>query len=318
MGSRRGRPGKGRVRPPQGGGGPVPGAGRSRHGGQGARLRQRRRWRRSPEDASGGDVGARSIVDSDQCHLVPIRGDAARRFGHATRTARRTPASPVPDEEGTPCLAVGLRIDPNASRRIVDRGPPAEDVEGSAAFVSLWGEGRAQLRRFQDGAIVRAAVWNDAAGGGGGGGAPVQFHGTDRSMGGIVERIVQHVVRLHFTDARAAKKRKGSKQSSAAFELRNVLSFIDGVSTTPSSLSSPQSSKFADSLALHKNAMGAFESLAEFLRKNTAVRLLRGPWYDDVRRQEYRSAAFSFSGRLLAANPPSRAEQQPRPLGHRS
>lgn len=148
----------------------------------------------------------------------------------------------------------------------MDRGPPAEDVRGSAAFVSLWGERHAQLRRFQDGAIVRAVVWN----------AMndieeenlVQFHGMDRSMGGIVERIVGHMTKLHFTDVKVMKKRKKKMPATTpggAFELRNMVSFIDGVA----SASAP--SPLSDSLALHKNAMTAFDSLSDFLRRNTAT-----------------------------------------------
>jgi len=87
-------------------------------------------------------------------------------------------------------------------------------------------------------------------------------------MGGIVEKILRHIVWLHFTDAKVAKRRKGPRL--AAFELRNMISFIDGVSPSLSSYTVP-SSPFADSLTLHKNAMSAFESLSEFLRRNTAT-----------------------------------------------
>jgi U3 small nucleolar RNA-associated protein 22 len=171
-----------------------------------------------------------------------------------------------------PCLVVGIRIDPDASRRVVDRGPPAEDARGSEAFVALWGEVRAQLRRFQDGAIVRAVVWNDPVATAPIGAATrvesVQFSGMDRSMGGIVEKIVQHIVRLHFTDDDgkevAAAKKKGKDSKLIAFELRNMISFIDGCAS-----SSPKSSPFSDSLALHKNILTAFDSLADFLRQNT-------------------------------------------------
>mmetsp|Transcript_1191 Transcript_1191/g.2196 ORF Transcript_1191/g.2196 Transcript_1191/m.2196 type:complete len:1553 (-) Transcript_1191:57-4715(-) len=213
------------------------------------------------------DAATKVIVDSDQCHTVPIRGSGSTQFGYAARLAERssTPSALYSqnDKEQEPHLVIGLRINPTTSRRIVDRGPPAEDIVGSNAFVALWGEKAAQLRRFQDGAIVRAVVWNAA--GDVSGGTDVQFHGMDRSMGGIAERIVQHIVKLHFTDSKLGKKRKDVP--GVAFELRNMLSFIDGVSVAPAS--SPQSSRFADSLALHKNAMTAFDSLAEFLRRNT-------------------------------------------------
>ena len=58
-------------------------------------------------------------------------------------------------------IAVGFRINPDTCHRIVDRGPPADDTTSSPAFVSLWGERKAQLRRFKDGTINHAVVWND-------------------------------------------------------------------------------------------------------------------------------------------------------------
>jgi U3 small nucleolar RNA-associated protein 22 len=207
-------------------------------------------------DETDEHVATNIIADSDQCHVMPIRGSTSHILGYSARTGDRSPMSPalqLSDDMNESCLVVGLRIDPNNSRRIVDRGPPAEDVLGSNAFVSLWGEQHAQLRRFQDGAIVRAVVWNDT---------PsltesVQFSGMDRSMGGIVERIVQHIVKLHFIDGKLVKAKKN-----VTFQLRNMISLIDGAS-------SPQSSPFSDSLALHKNIMTAFDSLADFLRQNS-------------------------------------------------
>ena len=83
-------------------------------------------------------------------------------------------------------------------------------------------------------------------------------------MGGIVEKIVQHIIKLHFTYGKKSSKKKNESLSSrlVSFELRNIISLIDGIS-------SPQSSPFSDSLSLHKNVMTAFESLADFLRQNT-------------------------------------------------
>ena len=134
-------------------------------------------WAIAPPDVGagpgGGDgtneddvVATTVILDSDQCHCVPIRGSPRHAaLGYPARAVDRRPASSpafLPssnDDVGEqPYLVVGIRIDPTASRRIVDRGPPAEDVRGSEAFVALWGEAHAQLRRFQDGAIVHSDV----------------------------------------------------------------------------------------------------------------------------------------------------------------
>jgi len=211
------------------------------------------------------NIGTKALEDSDQCYAVPIRGSGSSSStltsAFVAKPGGRSPEPPVhPLNQGEPCLVVGLRIDPNASRRVVDRGPPAEDLEGSNAFVSLWGD-HAQLRRFQDGAIVRAVVWN----------LPVspknsvvesmpQFASMDRSMGGIVEKVVQHIVKLHFTESKLIKKGKAKQVS---FELRSMVGLVDGVS------SSPKPSPLSDSFTLHKNVMSAFDSLAEFLRQNS-------------------------------------------------
>lgn len=218
---------------------------------------------------SGDDVATNTIMDSDQAQAVPIRGTST--VGYATRHCYAKPPVPNPSNTSSssaeePSLILGLRIDPTTSRRIVDRGPPAEDLVGSQEFVALWGESMAQLRRFQDGAIVRAVVWNapSATPSAGSDGENVQFNGMDRSMGGIVERIVQHIVKLHFTDAKLTKKKKSQKNKLVSFELRNMISFIDGIVASPSA-----PSPLSDSLTLHKNVMTAFESLAEFLRQNT-------------------------------------------------
>lgn len=214
---------------------------------------------------SAENAGTKAIEDSDQCFAVPIRGSGSSVSSSTcefiAKPGGRSPVPPVkPLNQDEPCLVVGLRIDPNASRRVVDRGPPAEDVEGSSAFVALWGDS-AQLRRFQDGAIVRAVVWN----------LPTstksnavenmpQFSSMDRSMGGIVEKVVQHIVKLHFTESKLIKKGKAKQVS---FELRSMVGLVDGVS------SSAKPSPLSDSFTLHKNVMTAFNSLAEFLRQNS-------------------------------------------------
>ncbi|KAL9182688.1 hypothetical protein ACHAXT_013340 [Thalassiosira profunda] len=208
-------------------------------------------------DANGGEGGAAAAVgNSDQCHRVPVRGSAS--VGYAADATHRPPASPADTRDRAPSLAIGLRLAPAAARRLVDRGPPAEDARGAFAFVSLWGDDKAQLRRFRDGAIVRAAVWNEPAEG------VVEFSGMERSMGGIAERIVRHVIGLHFVTNKRNEQEKQGQAKQVAFELRDVVSFIDGVA-------GPSPSPYSDSLALHKKAMAAFDSLADFLRRNTAM-----------------------------------------------
>ncbi|KAG7397014.1 Nucleolar protein 6 [Phytophthora boehmeriae] len=56
-------------------------------------------------------------------------------------------------------VAVGLRINSDNAWRIVDKGPLAEDKAVSAQFRQFW-RGKSELRRFKDGAIVEAVVWD--------------------------------------------------------------------------------------------------------------------------------------------------------------
>ena len=60
-------------------------------------------------------------------------------------------------------IVLGIAIDPETSQRVVDRGPPSDQQKEVKSFVQLWGD-KAQLRRFKDGAIVQAVIWNDEDG----------------------------------------------------------------------------------------------------------------------------------------------------------
>ena len=95
-------------------------------------------------------AGVRALVDlslSDNKHLVSSF--------HAERPL---------EEYNKPSIshvAVGviLRRDDAAFRPAL-RGPRPDDVEGSRAFRDFWGD-KAQLRRFRDGAVVEAVVWDE-------------------------------------------------------------------------------------------------------------------------------------------------------------
>ena len=57
----------------------------------------------------------------------------------------------------TATFRVGLVLDTSAHTRRIDMGPPAE-TNGVAAFRDFWGP-RAELRRFADGSIREAVLW---------------------------------------------------------------------------------------------------------------------------------------------------------------
>lgn len=151
-------------------------------------------------------------------------------------------------------VVVGLKINADTCHRAVDRGPPADDIAGVKTFLDLWGDA-AELRRFKDGAIVHAVVWNTAKS------DPEKqyavFDGDERTQGGIVERIVQHILGLHFF-------KEG--RDSPRFLLRDMLSVVEGVRTPTSDTVSKLMTSTA---AAHRSIINSFDSLASFLRKNS-------------------------------------------------
>ncbi|KAF9186701.1 hypothetical protein BGZ50_002363 [Haplosporangium sp. Z 11] len=55
-------------------------------------------------------------------------------------------------------ITIGLLLNHEESSRLVDLGPPADDLEAAKVFRDLWGS-KAELRRFKDGSILESAVW---------------------------------------------------------------------------------------------------------------------------------------------------------------
>ena len=78
-------------------------------------------------------------------------------------------------------MTIGLLLDTDHAFSIVNMGPPADSPE-AAEFHSFWGE-RSELRRFQDGSINEAVVWEEESRGGGVAGKRLICH-----------RIIQHLL----------------------------------------------------------------------------------------------------------------------------
>ena len=82
-----------------------------------------------------------------------------------------------------PCLeyvTLGLSIDRDNWTRQVDRGPSADTPE-SRDFKEFWGS-RSNMRRFQDGSIIQAVVWDGK---------------TAQERRSIINQITEHVLELH-------------------------------------------------------------------------------------------------------------------------
>ena len=89
-------------------------------------------------------------------------------------------SSPPPTE--SPLLTLGLLLDPEASRRTTDYGPPQDEGH---AFRELWGS-KAELRRVKDGRILETVVWDCKS--------------TEEQYG-TVKRIIRTILALHISAA---------------------------------------------------------------------------------------------------------------------
>ncbi|XP_068167912.1 nucleolar protein 6 [Antennarius striatus] len=88
--------------------------------------------------------------------------------------------SEAPKHKSQPPLSFGLFLRPEVSTSVLERGPPADSPK-AAEFRHLWGS-RSELRRFQDGAITEAVLWE----------------GTSMYQKQLVPRqIITHLLQLH-------------------------------------------------------------------------------------------------------------------------
>ncbi|TYZ58379.1 hypothetical protein PybrP1_001999 [[Pythium] brassicae (nom. inval.)] len=124
-------------------------------------------------------------------------------------------------------VAVGLRLDPDTAGRIVDKGPAADDAAASRAFRAFW-KTKAELRRFKDGAIVEAVVWDEVS--------------ADRKHQ-VVDAIVRFIAAAHAPQlARAPSQIKNSNASLyAALDVEEVPSVALATKSTVLSGSSFES-----------------------------------------------------------------------------
>jgi U3 small nucleolar RNA-associated protein 22 len=201
------------------------------------------------------NMGTKIIVESDQIKMIPVRHTSDSSFSGVLFNHLSAPTAI--DENENHHITIGMRMNRDACHRIVDRGPPADETEASANFVALWGKEKAQLRRFKDGAIVHAVVWNDFEG---------ELDETStfengEKMGDTVERVIRHIVRTHFLQDSDSSK-------NSLFKLRNLLSLVEGASQR---LHSTNEKFMNNSEFAHKSMINAFESLSKFLRSNSQM-----------------------------------------------
>jgi U3 small nucleolar RNA-associated protein 22 len=198
-------------------------------------------------------------LDSDEIPYFQIDKKTA-----ASPSRKKSFVSPTGDSN----LVLGISSNVDTCHRIVDRGPPAENAEGVQTFLDLWGN-KAELRRFKDGAIVQAAIWNTTKN------EPTTFIKTSRSsyvryqnddvmQGGIVERIISLILHRHFLVESSSDATKSILMS----PLRDMASITDGVAIvdTPPQEYNPM---FSNPTLAFRGAMKAYEELSSFLKDHS-------------------------------------------------
>ena len=102
--------------------------------------------------AGGGDDPEVALAANVHRILATALGDRAKRIRVVPRPHGAGAEEPL-------LGLVVLHSDPAVAWRVVDAGPPAEETAKCKAFRAFWGP-MAELRRFADGAISEAVVWD--------------------------------------------------------------------------------------------------------------------------------------------------------------
>jgi U3 small nucleolar RNA-associated protein 22 len=205
---------------------------------------------------SGSSSSIDHASDSDEIptHLV----SAKDKLGDTESVANKLQSA-----TGSDYIVIGITLNPDNCDRVVDRGPPADQVKAVERFVDLWGKESAILRRFKDGAIVHAVLYEITPSTLEGAERYLSFQNDSKWQGGIVERIIRHILKRHFL--KECKKTSSSHQ----FSLRNMISTVDGITPPNNADEEKPSVLLTNPMAAHRGIMNAFDSLVSFLMRHS-------------------------------------------------
>lgn len=172
---------------------------------------------------------------TDRVHLVRPLLDDSKEW------TMNKPSSALPPRRK---VAIGLRINPDNAMRIVDKGPSADDKAASAVFRRFW-KAKSELRRFKDGAIVEAVVWEEIA--------PENKHR-------LLEYIVRYITAAHCPQLTSADQVKNSNAS-----LYSTLD-IEGEIGTLKKKNKSLSASFESTMTAVSNLWVVFNGFAKTLR----------------------------------------------------
>lgn len=127
-------------------------------------------------DRKAAEVATKALGDRATLVRVIYRSAAATK--DVAKKLKKGGTAFVP---GRQYALVGARVNPTVALRGVDIGPAADSGPAAAQFRTFWGE-KSELRRFQDGRISEAVVWETS---------PSQRHV-------IVDDVVRYAVQRHL------------------------------------------------------------------------------------------------------------------------
>lgn len=127
-------------------------------------------------DRKSAEISAKALGDRATLVRVIYRGAVPTK--DVAKKLKKGGSAFVP---GRYYALVGARLDPTVALRGVDIGPAADSGLAAAQFRSFWGD-RSELRRFQDGRISEAVVWETS---------PSQRHV-------IVDDVVRYALQRHL------------------------------------------------------------------------------------------------------------------------
>lgn len=218
------------------------------------------------------------LHDADQAVSWPPMTPTTEREGqgHSNVLKQYGIVCPLNWQGDIPCLIIGIRVKSETAARVVDRGPPADEKESiqSKEFKAFWGN-KAELRRFKDGAIVHAVVWNtndddnyvenksQRIG--------FSFCSSETSNN-IVERIVKCILCTHMIDTDECRDKEYFVYDKVKFLNTEVLGLVDsvrckGISEKHGSNTSPGID--LSSVQLHRDLMKVFQDFSSFLVERT-------------------------------------------------
>jgi U3 small nucleolar RNA-associated protein 22 len=141
-------------------------------------------------------------------------------------------------------VTLGVVLDSEFGHRIVERGPSADDITRLLPFRRFWGGEKSQIRRFQDGSIIEAVVWDEEA----------TSKGWVPRGERITEEILRHILSRHLPGFCG---RNGQLIISKTSQLEHCY--------LPGNVASGTSSLVSDAGSLFKRAVEKFDQLRRMI-----------------------------------------------------